>query len=98
MIDDVKCEGLAEAGGICPAKKIPTLHEDNRNIWRLITEMLPGLLIPDGGYDYKAIEVVFGIYNIPKANQQSIFTSVLRIIRVIDAERQARREKAGAVK
>lgn len=76
----IECKGLEANRGICPQGKIPTLNEENMEIWRLFTKMHLGL-IRDVGYDYKAIEVVFDTYNVPANKRESYFDKCIAISR-----------------
>lgn len=89
---EVWCNSLEEANGICPRGMIPTLQKENRNIWALFHKLLFGLIKPEGGYDYTAIQVVFDFYEVPTDERKPLFLLIGQLIRVVDKERQKRNE------
>ncbi|MFH2076953.1 MAG: hypothetical protein ABIJ57_16705 [Pseudomonadota bacterium] len=88
---NVHCDGISEAGGICPDGKIPTLAKGNYEAWGLFQVMLPGLVREDG-FDYAAIQVVFDAHAIDQDRRPTMLNQTIKLIGVVDAERMARRQ------
>lgn len=77
-------------GGICPEGKIPYLYPTNYETWLLFQQMLSGLIVPQGGYDFSAIKVIMDCNNIETSKRPELTGIIIKLIDVIEAERRAR--------
>jgi len=87
-----KCQGI-EYVDKCPRGNVPKLLDENREFWALFEKILPGLCNGKGGFDYRAIDIVFDSYRTPRAIRHIHFDKCLIVIEAIQKIREEERNK-----
>jgi len=52
--------------------------------------MLSGLIVPQGGYNYQAIQVVFDCNEVDVSRRSELLNKITKLIDVIEIERRSR--------